>query len=295
MSELNTDILLDVNDLRVWLNTPGGPAEILRGVSFDIRVGECVALVGESGSGKSVTARSILGLHDPINTHMEGTATLRGYDGDVLRARGAELRQIRGSKLAMVFQDPMTSLDPVARVREQLADTIRLRERGASRSEVRERSVAVLRDVGIDDPDRILASWPHQLSGGLRQRVTIALAIVAAPELLVADEPTTALDVTVQAQVLRVLTQLSHEHDMGLLIVTHDMDVVRAVADRVAVMRKGRIVEFGPTAEILNNPSHPYTRGLVASTVTMTTPRHEPLSTVQTFMEQNELFEEETA
>ncbi len=285
MIESLSEQLLRVRDLRIWLNTVDGPVEVVKGISLDVLAGECVALVGESGSGKSITARSLLGLLPRENSSVEGEITLRGGPENVVTATEAQLRKMRGRAVSMVSQDPMTSLDPVARIQRQLRDTIRLREPRLSGEQVRQRALDMLREVGISDPERVLVAWPQQLSGGLRQRVTIALALVAQPALLIADEPTTALDVTVQAQVLRMLTRLRSELGMGLLIITHDMSVVRSVADRVAVMSHGEIVEFGEARQVLDSPQHPYTRGLVASTVTMSTVRDRPLRTVASFVE----------
>lgn len=276
--------LFDVRDLHVWLSTRGGPSHIIKGISLNIQPGECVALVGESGSGKSVTARAVLGLLDGTNSHTEGSIRIRGFDANILESKEQSMREVRGRLMSMVAQDPMTSLDPVAKVADQLRDTIRLGSPGVSRVEIWHRSKEVLSAVGIPESERVLGSWPHQLSGGMRQRVTLALAIVAAPALLVADEPTTALDVTVQAQVLKVLRDLQQDRAMSMLLITHDMGVVAAVADRVAVMRNGELVEFGQTSEILHRPSHPYTRGLVGSTVTLSTPRDQALHDVRSYM-----------
>ncbi|MEU5692032.1 ABC transporter ATP-binding protein [Actinosynnema sp. NPDC020468] len=256
--------LLEVADLRVRFS-PTGPAAV-DGVGFQVGAGEVVALVGESGCGKSATALAVLGL-------LPRTATVSGsvrFDG--VELTGRELDARRGKDVAMVFQDPMTSLNPVVRIGVQLTEVLR-RHTDLSRSAARARAADLLGEVGIPDPARRLRQYPHQLSGGMRQRVMIAIALACEPKLLIADEPTTALDVTVQAQVLDLLARLARGHGAALLMITHDLGVVAGLADRVDVMYGGRIVETAPTLELFRRPRHRYTRGLLASIPTLDTPR----------------------
>jgi microcin C transport system ATP-binding protein len=260
-----TSPLLQISDLHVVFRGDGDEPDVnaVRGVSLDVARGETVALVGESGSGKSVTALSILGLLPyPKAYHPGGSIRLR--DREILGAPPAILRAIRGDRVSMIFQEPMTSLNPLHTVEQQVAETLRV-HRGLSRSAARRRVLELLGQVHLSDPERMARSWPHQLSGGQRQRVMIAMALANEPDLLVADEPTTALDVTVQAHILELLRQLQRRMDMSMLLITHDLTIVRHVADRVFVMTEGRIVEHGETAQVFDSPQHPYTRKLLAS------------------------------
>jgi peptide/nickel transport system ATP-binding protein len=256
--------VLDVRDLRVSFPAADGhrfyPVD---GVSFTLDRGETLALVGESGSGKSLTSLALLRLV-PQPGRVETGSTIRLGDTDVLSLEGEALRHIRGRRIGMIFQDPMTSLNPVFTVGDQIAESVRA-HLPVSRAEARERARALLQEVGIPDPAGRLDAYPHQLSGGMRQRVMIAIALAAEPEILVADEPTTALDVTVQAQILEVLDSLRRARGMAVLLITHDLGIVAGRADRVAVMYAGQIVEEAPTAELFAHPSHPYTQGLFAS------------------------------
>jgi peptide/nickel transport system ATP-binding protein len=256
--------VLDVRDLRVSFPAPDGhrfyPVD---GVSLALDRGETLALVGESGSGKSLTSLALLQLVPPPGRVEHGSAIRLG-DTDVLSLQGEALRRIRGGRIGMIFQDPMTSLDPVFRVGDQIAEGIRAHF-PVSKREARERAVTLLREVGIPDPAARADAFPHQLSGGMRQRVMIAIALAAEPEILIADEPTTALDVTVQAQILEVLDRLRAERGMAVLLITHDLGIVAGRADRVAVMYAGQIVEEATTAALFARPSHPYTQGLFAS------------------------------
>jgi len=262
---------LDVRDLRVSFPAADGrrfyPVD---GVSFSLDRGETLALVGESGCGKSLTSLALLRLVPPPGRIEAGSAVRLG-DTDVLALEGDALRDIRGRRIGMIFQDPMTSLNPVFTAGDQIAEGIRAHFR-VSKSEARARALALLQEVGIPDPAGRLDAYPHQLSGGMRQRVMIAIALAAEPEILVADEPTTALDVTVQAQILEVLDRLRQARGMAVLLITHDLGIVAGRADRVAVMYAGQIVEEATTTELFAHPSHPYTQGLFASVPRITGP-----------------------
>ncbi len=256
-------MLLDVRELAVHFRLGDQVLEAVRGVSFQLERGETLALVGESGSGKTVTALSILQLLPyPRAFHPRGSIRLLGQE--MVGADEALLRSMRGNRVGMVFQEPMTSLNPLHTVEKQIAEVLLLHRR-MSREQARARVLELLELVGIDEPERRLGAYPHQLSGGQRQRVMIAMAIANEPDLLIADEPTTALDVTIQAQILRLLRELQQRLGMAMLLITHDLTIVRRVADRVAVMRSGEIVEQGPTARVLRQPEHPYTRALLAA------------------------------
>ncbi len=258
-----TDTLLSVRDLSVAFHQGGDTSVAVDHISFDIRRGETVALVGESGSGKSVSANSILKLLPyPAASHPSGEILFNGKD--LLKASDAELRHVRGNDITMIFQEPMTSLNPLHTIEVQIGEILELHQdlKGAA---ARTRTLALLNQVGIREPEKRLGAYPHELSGGQRQRVMIAMALANRPELLIADEPTTALDVTVQAQILELLKSLKDQHGMSMLFITHDLGIVRKIADRVCVMTKGKIVETGPTAQIFANPQHAYTRHLLAS------------------------------
>ncbi|HVZ46607.1 MAG TPA: ABC transporter ATP-binding protein [Ramlibacter sp.] len=253
--------ILQVDDLHVRFPAASGMAHAVRGVTFDVRAGETVAIVGESGSGKSVTAMSILRLLGP-NARMSGDIFFEGRDLGLLAER--EMRQLRGNEIGMIFQDPMASLNPLFPVGKQIAECLLLHS-GMSGSEARERTSKLLVEVGIPDPQRRARQYPHELSGGMCQRIMIAMAIASRPKLLIADEPTTALDVTIQAQILDVLQSLAHEQGSAVLLVTHDLGVVREFATRVLVMYAGRIVESAATETLFHAPLHPYTRGLMGA------------------------------
>jgi oligopeptide/dipeptide ABC transporter ATP-binding protein len=254
--------LLSVRDLSVSFATEGGRLQAVQGVSFDLSPGEVVAIVGESGSGKSVTAQTIVGLTRSPNARIEGTADLRG--ADLVAAGESELQAVRGERIGMVFQDPMTSFNPVYRIGAQIVEAIRA-HRSMDDREARELAVEMLDSVGIPDAGRRVDDYPHQFSGGMRQRAMIAMALALEPEVLIADEPTTALDVTVQAQILALLGRLNRERGLATILITHDLGVVAEVADRVLVMYAGRIVEQGAVDEIFYDPQHPYTWGLLGS------------------------------
>jgi oligopeptide/dipeptide ABC transporter ATP-binding protein len=255
--------LLQVEDLRLAFDLAGGTVHPVDGVSFSIARGETLALVGESGCGKSLTSLALLRLVPPPGRIAEGSRiSLDG--GDLLSLSEKEMRAVRGGRIGMVFQDPMTSLNPVFTVGDQVSETIRAHRRATAR-EAKDRAIALFGEVGIPDPGLRYSAYPHQLSGGLRQRVMIAIALAADPELLVADEPTTALDVTVQAQILELLDRLRRDRGMSVLLITHDLGVVAGRADRVAVMYAGQVVETADTSTLFRAPGHPYTRALFAS------------------------------
>jgi oligopeptide/dipeptide ABC transporter ATP-binding protein len=263
--------VLDVENLRVSFPDGNGSwVQPVDGVSFSLDRGETLALVGESGCGKSLTSLALLRLV-PAPGRIEDGSAIRLADTDVLALEGEALRRIRGRRIGMIFQDPMTSLNPVFTVGDQIAEGVRAHFE-VSRAEARQRTLTLLQEVGIPDPLARLDAYPHQLSGGMRQRVMIAIALSAEPEILVADEPTTALDVTVQAQILEVLDRLRDSHGMAVLLITHDLGIVAGRADRVAVMYAGQIVEEAPTDRLFARPSHPYTQGLFASVPRITGP-----------------------
>jgi peptide/nickel transport system ATP-binding protein len=255
--------LLSVEDLHVSFATEEGVVQAVDGVTFTVDAAEVVAIVGESGSGKSVTAMTLMGLTRGPNAKFEGQATFDGVE--LVSAPDATLQRIRGAGIAMVFQDPMSSLDPVYRIGKQIVEQIRVHEREVSKAEAMERAVALMERVGVPRAGERLRSYPHEFSGGMRQRVMIAMALSCSPKLLIADEPTTALDVTIQAQILDELRKLRAETSAGIILVTHDLGVVADIADRIIVMYAGRVVEQGTLDEIFYDPQHPYTWGLLGS------------------------------
>jgi len=254
--------LLEVQNLRVGFSTEDGLLQAVDDVSFRMGAGEVVAIVGESGSGKSVTAQTIMGLTRSRNAHIEGSVRFRGKE--LIDARDAEMQEIRGREIAMVFQDPMTSLNPVYKVGRQIVEAIQAHE-DASNDEAAERAVEMLHAVGIPEAARRADNYPHEFSGGMRQRAMIAMGLALNPDLLIADEPSTALDVTIQAQIIRLLERLNRERDLAIILITHDLGVVAEIADRVLVMYAGRVVEQGTLDEIFYDPQHPYTWGLLGS------------------------------
>ena len=265
------DKLLEVDDLRVRF----GGFDAVRGVSFSLRRGETLGLVGESGSGKSATSLALMRLLGP-------TARITGrmvFDGEDLLTLGDEaMRRRRGREIAMIFQEPMTALNPVTKVGAQIAEALVAHHPRMNRRDVRERVLEAMREVALPEPEKRMDDYPHQFSGGQRQRIVIAMALVNRPRLVIADEPTTALDVTVQAQILALLRQLREQHGLAMLFISHDLAVVGQIADRIAVMQRGEIVETGPAREVLLNPQHAYTRQLLAALPTMQTERERPLA-----------------
>ena len=258
--------VLSVLNLRVEFPTRRGSLTAVDGVSFDIMPGEVLGLVGESGAGKSVTGAAVIGLLDPPGRLAGGEVRLAGERID--RLRGEAMRRLRGKHIGMVFQDPMTSLNPLMRIGDQLVETISA-HLDMSGDAARERARVLLSEVGIPAPDLRIDDYPHQFSGGMRQRVVLALALAAEPRLIIADEPTTALDVSVQAQIIALLKRLCVQHGVAVLLITHDMGVIAETADRVAVMYAGRIVEIGPLRAVLAQPLHPYTQGLIGAIPTL--------------------------
>jgi len=258
---MNDQPLLSVRDLSVTFDVPGGAVEAVKSVSFDIPAGETLALVGESGSGKSVTALSVLQLLPyPTARHPSGSIRFKGQE--IVGVKAETLRRVRGDRISMIFQEPMTSLNPLHSVEKQISETLFL-HKGMAADAARERVLELLELVGIRDAEQRLAAYPHELSGGQRQRVMIAMALANDPDLLIADEPTTALDVTIQAQILKLLSELQSKFGMAMLFITHDLGVVRKVAKRLCVMQQGEIVETGDTEQVFTNPQHPYTRRLI--------------------------------
>jgi peptide/nickel transport system ATP-binding protein len=254
--------VLSVRNLRVEFPTRRGILVAVDDISFDIGPGEVLGVVGESGAGKSLTGAAIIGLLEPPGRVAGGVLRLKGERIDNLSP--AAMRPIRGKRIAMVFQDPLTSLNPLFRVGEQLVETIRT-HLPLSEKQARKRAIELLNEVGIQGADKRIDSYPHEFSGGMRQRVVLALALCAEPELIIADEPTTALDVSIQAQIIQLLKRLCRERDTAVMLITHDMGVIAEAADRVAVMYAGRIAEIGPVRDVVKNPHHPYTKGLMGS------------------------------
>jgi len=269
--------VLDVSNLSVQFRTASGFADAVRNVTFSIAAGEALGLVGESGSGKSVTSLAIMRLLVP-QAQLQGS--IKFQDQDLLQIPESEMRAIRGSQISMIFQEPMTALNPLMRAGDQIAEAL-LAHQKTSRCEASEQAVQALREVGIPEPESRARDYPHQLSGGQRQRVMIAMAIVNRPQLLIADEPTTALDVTVQAQILGLLAELRAKFKLAMLFISHDLGVVSQVADRLAVMYRGEIVELGSSRQVFTNPLHEYTQGLLHAIPTLKTQRGQLLATVE--------------
>jgi peptide/nickel transport system ATP-binding protein/oligopeptide transport system ATP-binding protein len=262
--------ILKVDDLRVSFATEDGVVKAVDGVSFDLAAGEVLAIVGESGCGKSVTAQTVTGLTRASNARITGSVNYRGREINGLSDN--QLRDVRGEQIAMVFQDPMCALNPVYRVGAQITEMIRA-HRDVSKSEARSQAVELLRSVGIPNPERRVRHYPHEFSGGMRQRVMIAMALALEPDLLIADEPTTALDVTIQAQILQLIDRLNRDRGLAVIIITHDLGVVAEIADRVLVMYAGQVVEDATLDEIFYAPKHPYTWGLLGSLARLDQPR----------------------
>lgn len=271
--------LVRITELSTWFHTAAGIARAVDGVSFDIVAGETVGLIGESGCGKSVTAMSITGLIDPPGRIHPGSS-IRLSGQELVGADEATLREIRGKEIGMIFQEPMSSLNPVYTVGAQIAEAVRAHQ-DVSRREAMDRAVEMLRLVRITGPERRVHDYPHEMSGGMRQRVMIAIALACEPRLLIADEPTTALDMTIQAQIIALLAELRARLDMSMLLITHDLGVVSQIADRIVVMYAGRIVEQGITAAILAAPQHPYTEALLKSIPGVASARGQPLPVIR--------------
>jgi peptide/nickel transport system ATP-binding protein len=254
--------LLEVNDLRTTFRTDDGVVKAVSGVTFSLDQGETLGVVGESGSGKSVTFLSLMGLLDKRNASVSGSVIFDGHE--LLGMRNSQLREIRGARIGMIFQDPMTSLNPVKRIGWQLEEAVLLHQ-DVTRKQARQLSIEMLKEVEIPRAEQRVDDYPHQFSGGMRQRVMIAMALINNPEVVIADEPTTALDVTTQAQILRLMKRLQQEHRMAIVMITHDLGVVAELADDVVVMYGGRVVEHAPVAELFAKPEMPYTWGLLGS------------------------------
>jgi len=263
--------LLAVENLRVGFATEDGRLQAVDGVNFTLEPGEVLAIVGESGSGKSVTAQTIIGLTRSPNAHIEGSVRL---NGDELTSQSEkELQKVRGSQIAMIFQDPMTSMNPVYTVGKQIVEAIRAHDGGVKKRDAHARAAELLGAVGIPDPERRVDDYPHEFSGGMRQRAMIAMGLALEPSVLIADEPTTALDVTIQAQILHLIQDLNRSRGLATILITHDLGVVAEVADRVLVMYGGKVVEQGTLDDIFYDPQHPYTWGLLGSLTRLDQPR----------------------
>ncbi|MFC6463724.1 ABC transporter ATP-binding protein [Marinilactibacillus sp. GCM10026970] len=260
--------ILEVRDLNITFDTYAGKVQAIRGVSFDLKKGETLAIVGESGSGKSVTSRSIMRLLSQNANIEQGQIVFNGKD--LVHASEKEMQAIRGKRIAMIFQDPMTSLNPTMTIEKQIVEPLKIHQK-MNKSQAHDRALQLLELVGLPDPEKRMKQYPHQFSGGQRQRIVIAIALACNPDILIADEPTTALDVTIQAQILELMKELQEKIDTSIIFITHDLGVVANVADRVAVMYAGKFVEVGTVDEVFYNPQHPYTWGLLASMPTLDT------------------------
>ncbi|WP_210364562.1 ABC transporter ATP-binding protein [Bacillus sp. REN3] len=265
--------ILEVKDLNISFHTFAGEVQAIRGVDFELKKGETLAIVGESGSGKSVTTKAIMRLLPPGNSEIKKGHIL--FDGkDLTKLTDRQMQKIRGKDISMIFQDPMTSLNPTMTVGKQIMEPL-IKHQNMSKSAAKERSLQLLKLVGIPKPEQRINQYPHQFSGGMRQRVVIAIALACNPKILIADEPTTALDVTIQAQILELMKDLQNKIDTSIIFITHDLGVVANVADRVAVMYGGKIVEIGTVDEVFYNPQHPYTWGLISSMPSLDTREEE--------------------
>jgi oligopeptide/dipeptide ABC transporter ATP-binding protein len=270
--------LLEVNNLKVSFRTEDGVVKAVDGVSFTVKQGEVLGIVGESGSGKSVTMMSVLRLINDPNMRVGGDVLYKGRD--IMKLSDDQMQEVRGGEIAMIFQDPMTSLNPVYRIGDQIVEAI-VTHRDTPKSEAKKRAVDLLKQVGIPQADRRVDDFPHQFSGGMRQRAMIAMALANNPDILIADEPTTALDVTIQAQILELIGRLKDDFNSAVIMITHDLGVVADIADRIAVMYAGRIVEFGDKRELFYDPQHPYTWGLLGSIPRLDRPKQERLHSIE--------------
>lgn len=274
-----TEPLLEVKNLRINFKTYAGLVQAVRGVDFTLAKGETLAIVGESGSGKSVTSNALMRLiPQPAGRYENGQILFEGKD--LLKLSEREMESIRGNEIAMIFQDPMTALNPTMRVGKQIMEVILTHKKGVSKEAAKQRAIELLAEVGIPDPERRFKQYPHEFSGGMRQRVVIAIALAAEPKILIADEPTTALDVTIQAQILELMKKIQEKNGNAIIFITHDLGVVANVADRVAVMYAGQIVEYGSSHDIFYNPKHPYTWGLLGSMPDLDSEDSEELYTI---------------
>ena len=272
-------ILLEVKNLHVSFKTFAGINHAVRGVDFSLNKGETLAIVGESGSGKSVTSNAIMRLiPEPPGRYDQGEIIFNGQD--LLKLREDQMAKVRGKEIAMIFQDPMTSLNPTIKVGKQIMEMIQIHDKKISSAKAKEKAIKLLKQVGIPDAEAKFNQYPHQFSGGMRQRVVISIALAADPQLLIADEPTTALDVTIQAQILELLKEIQQELNTSIIFITHDLGVVANVADKVAVMYAGQIVEYGDVDEVFYNPKHPYTWGLLGSMPDLSSDDSEALYTI---------------
>ena len=273
------EILLDVKGLRLSFDTPQGPVQAVSDVSFSVRRGEVTGIAGESGSGKSVSALALMGLLPRSASVPAGTALFDGRD--LLSLKERDLRKIRGKEISMIFQDPMTALDPAFTIGSFLTEVLRSHEKGLSRREARERSAEMLAAMGIRDPEEVMRGYPDALSGGMCQRVCIAAALLCSPRLLIADEPTTALDVTIQDEILSLLLRLKEEKGMSVLFISHDFGVLARLCDRICVMYGGFVMESGSAEQIYHRPAHPYTRALLRAVPRLEDPSSKPLETLK--------------
>lgn len=272
------DKLLEVKDLHVSFKTYAGEVKAVRGISFDVNKGECVGIVGESGCGKSVTSQSIMQLlKTPPAMYKQGQIIFEGED--LLQKKEKEMRSIRGNQISMIFQDPMTTLNPTQKIGTQIMEVL-MEHKKMSKKDAYEEAEKMLRLVSMSEPHKRMEQYPHEFSGGMRQRAMIAIALACSPKLMIADEPTTALDVTVQAQILELLQEIQKKVGMSIMLITHDLGVVAKMCDRVVVMYAGQIVEQGSVEEIFNHPSHPYTRGLLKAVPRMDMSRNDSLNTI---------------
>jgi peptide/nickel transport system ATP-binding protein len=270
--------LLSVRDLRVTFGTRDGDVCAVQGVSFDVREGETIAIVGESGSGKSVTANSLMRLNFGSDVRIEGQILLNGRD--ILAMNEEEVRRLRGNEMAMIFQDPLTALNPFYTIGNQIGEAYSIHHPNTSKRELREIALQSLHKVGIPEPGKRIDQYPHEFSGGMRQRIVIAIALVNSPKLLIADEPTTALDVTVQAQILDLIAEMQQEHGSAVILITHDLGVVAEITQRLLVMYAGRLVESASVSDAFGSPSHPYTLGLLNSVKSLDSDRHTRLEPI---------------
>jgi len=275
---MNSNCLLDIQDLQVSFFTPAGEVKAVNGVSYSLDHGEVLGIVGESGSGKSVSAYTLMGIVDEPGRIVSGTVEFNGHHIETMTEK--EFRKMRGSEVSIIFQDPMTSLNPVFTIGNQLTEMLRLHTK-KTKAECNARAIELLGLVGMNEPEKRMKQYPHEFSGGMRQRVMIAMALVCEPKLLIADEPTTALDVTIQAQILELMVELKNKINMSIIIITHDLGIVSDVCDRIAVMYAGKIVEIGKTDDIFYNPKHCYTLGLLRSIPKINEQEHERLIPIQ--------------